>query len=167
MTASSQPAGDYHPWTTYIHAREEARRRGDRKVGTEHLLLGLLAEETLADTLEFDLRTAREALEQMDREALGAIGFGADFDVPALPVRPSAELPKRPTLREMLSHRLPLTPAAKGALGSSGRDMRRGRHIQARQVLASLLALESPDPGAQLLTRLGVNREMVRERLGT
>jgi|HubBroStandDraft_6_1064221.scaffolds.fasta_scaffold26237_5 hypothetical protein len=32
----------YHPWSTYIAAREEARRRGDRRVGTEHLLVALL-----------------------------------------------------------------------------------------------------------------------------
>lgn len=35
-------ADDYHPWTTYIDAREEAHRRGDVKVGTDHLVLALL-----------------------------------------------------------------------------------------------------------------------------
>jgi hypothetical protein len=39
MTKRSKPADAYHPWnpwSTYIDAREEARRRGDRKAGTEH-----------------------------------------------------------------------------------------------------------------------------------
>ena len=41
----NRPADDgYHPWTTYIDARQEARRRGDHKVGTEHLVLALLME---------------------------------------------------------------------------------------------------------------------------
>ncbi|MHB1833596.1 MAG: Clp protease N-terminal domain-containing protein, partial [Solirubrobacteraceae bacterium] len=48
MTKHSRPAGASNPWSTYIDAREEARRRGDRKVGTEHLILGLLSEPLLA-----------------------------------------------------------------------------------------------------------------------
>ena len=47
MTKHPKPADAYHPWRTYIDAREEARRRGDRKVGTEHLILGLLREPVL------------------------------------------------------------------------------------------------------------------------
>ncbi len=47
MTKHSKPADAYHPWSTYIDAREEARRRGERKVGTEHLILGLLRDPVL------------------------------------------------------------------------------------------------------------------------
>jgi hypothetical protein len=48
MTANASKVGEYHPWTTYVYAREEARRRGDGCVGTEHLVLGLLREPDLA-----------------------------------------------------------------------------------------------------------------------
>jgi ClpA/ClpB-like protein len=48
MTKHSKPADAWNPWSTYIDAREEARRCGDRKVGTEHLILGLLMEPVLA-----------------------------------------------------------------------------------------------------------------------
>jgi hypothetical protein len=34
MTKHSKPADAWNPWSTYIDAREEARRRGDRKVVT-------------------------------------------------------------------------------------------------------------------------------------
>ncbi len=68
------PADDYHPWTTYIAARHEARRRGDHKVGTEHLVLALLMEPALAGALGADLASARAQLEALDRDALGAVG---------------------------------------------------------------------------------------------
>ncbi|HKR98147.1 MAG TPA: Clp protease N-terminal domain-containing protein, partial [Candidatus Dormibacteraeota bacterium] len=51
MTAKANTVGEYHPWTTYVYAREEARLRGDRRVGTEHLVLGLLREPDLAQVL--------------------------------------------------------------------------------------------------------------------
>ena len=71
MTAKPSKAGEYHPWTTFIYAREEARRRGDRRVGTEHLVLGLLREPEIARLLGCDLEAAREALDAMDHDALG------------------------------------------------------------------------------------------------
>lgn len=74
MTKHSKPADAWNPWSTYIDAREEARRRGDRKVGTEHLILGLLREPVLAQALGCDLRTARDALDAMDHDALAAVG---------------------------------------------------------------------------------------------
>ena len=67
MTAKANKVGKYHPWTTYVYAREEARRRGDRRVGTEHLVLGLLREPDIAQVLGCDLGAAREALDTMDR----------------------------------------------------------------------------------------------------
>ena len=75
MTKHSKPADAYHPWKTYIDAREEARRRGDRKVGTEHLILGLLREPAVVQGLGCDLQTARDALDAMDQDALAAVGI--------------------------------------------------------------------------------------------
>ena len=164
MTNQSPAAGDYHPWTTYIFAREEARRRGDRKVGTEHLILGLTCEPVLARALGCDLQTARDALQALDRGALAAV-VGVALDAPPVPSHAPADLPPRPTLRTVLLHRLPLTPAAKQALRASGRDIRRGRHIESRDVLLTLLELQRPDPAAELLCALGVDRDAVRKSL--
>ncbi len=153
----------YHPWTTYILAREEARRRGDRKVGTDHLLLGLTYEPTLAPALGFDLDSGREALAALDGDALTSV-LGAVPDAPPVPSHePGPDLPK-PTLKAVLRDRLPLTPAAKSALEAS-KPMRRARRYEAGEVLLALLALNRPDPGATLLDALGVDRAAVREKL--
>ncbi len=157
--------GDYHPWVTFIYAANEARRRGDRKVGTEHLLLGLLREPPLAQALQTDLQSARATLEAMDREALGAI-IGTPLDGAPAPIdTPDGPAP-RPTLREVMRQRMLLTPVAKTAMEVSSRDLRRGRVVEARQLLLELLALERPDPVAALLDSLGVDRIGARERLG-
>jgi Clp amino terminal domain, pathogenicity island component len=152
-------AAVYHPWTTYIDAREEARRRGDRKVGTEHLALALLMEPEVASALGVDVQAGRAALEAIDADALAGIGFDACLAVPPLPEDDRARAPRRPTVRAVLRGRLPMTPAAKSVLRESSAGMRRGhRHPDAKHVLASLLRLEPPDPAAELFERLGVER---------
>ncbi|HEY1713233.1 MAG TPA: Clp protease N-terminal domain-containing protein [Solirubrobacteraceae bacterium] len=166
MTKHSKPADAYHPWRTYIDAREEARRRGDRKVGTEHLILGLLMEPVLAQALGCDLQTARDALDAMDHDALAAIGIGAAFNAPPIPIDEPIERPSRPTFKAVLRDRLPMTPAAKTALEKSYKEIRRGHHIGPQQVLLTVLELEPPDPGAGLIAALGVDRADARQRLG-
>jgi Clp amino terminal domain, pathogenicity island component len=174
VTVGSPSTADgsaYHPWTTYIAAREEARRRGDRKVGTEHLLLVLLSEPDLSGILDVTIEEARTALDALDLEAFAAIGFDARLDLPPPGSMPLAELPRKPTFRAVLKGRLPMTPTAKKALEASSRGTRRGRaqpgtRYIAKNVLAALLELERPDPAAELLARLGVEPAAIRERLG-
>jgi hypothetical protein len=166
MNRHSKPADAYHPWRTYIDAREEARRRGDRKVGTEHLILGLLREPVLAQALGCDLRTARDALDAMDHDALAAVGIGAAFNAPPIPIDEPMKRPLRPTLKAVLRNRLPLTPAAKTALEKSYKEIRRGHHVGPQQVLLTVLELEPPDPAAELIAALGVDRAAVRHRVG-
>jgi hypothetical protein len=165
--ASSGGRGEeYHPWSTYIAAREEALRRGDRRVGTEHLLVALLGEPALADALGTDAQHARSALDAMDSEALEAIGMDAPPAVPPLPAADPHSLPPRPTLRMVLRKHLRLTPGARRVLSESSRSMRRGHsHPGAKHVLAGLLELRAPDPAIELLAVLGVERGAARQRL--
>jgi hypothetical protein len=167
MTKHSKPADAYHfnPWSTYIDAREEARRRGDRKVGTEHLILGLLREPVLAQALGCDLQTARDALDAMDHDALAAVGIGAAFNAPPIPIDEPIKRPSRPTLKAVLRDRLPMTPAAKTALEKSYKEIRRG-HLPPQQVLLNILELKPPDPAAELIVALRVDRGAARQRLG-
>jgi hypothetical protein len=159
-------AGKYHPWSTVLDAREEARRRGDRKVGTEHLALALLMEPTLAVAVGRDLENAREALAALDREALSAIGVGAALDAPPLPTLQRSARPARPTVKALMTGRLGLTPAAKSVLRHSSKGMRRGHpHPGPQHVLDRLLELQPPDPAAALFAALSVDRATVRERL--
>jgi ClpA/ClpB-like protein len=165
MTKHSKPLDAYHPWRTYIDAREEARRRGDRKVGTEHLVLGLLKEPVLAEALGCDLQSARDALDAMDHDALAAVGVGAVLHAPPIPIDEPLERPARPTFKDVLRDRLPLTPAAKTALEESYREIRRGHQVGPQQVLLTVLELEPPDPAAALIAALGVDRAAARQRL--
>jgi hypothetical protein len=154
---SSRAGDDYHPWSTYVVAREEARRRGDRRIGTELVLVALLSEPAIAAVLDTDTEHARAALDAMDNEALVAIGMDPPPEVPRLPALDSSAVPARPTVRMVLRKHLRLTPSAKRVLSESSRDMRRGRsHPGPQHVLAGILELQAPDPAAELLAALGV-----------
>jgi ATP-dependent Clp protease ATP-binding subunit ClpA len=165
MTKHSKPADAWNPWSTYNDAREEARRRGDRKVGTEHLILALLREPVLAQTLGCDLQTARDALDAMDHDALAAVGIGAAFNAPPIPIDEPIKRPSRPLLKAVLGDRMPMTPAAKKALEETWKERRRG-HVPTQHVLLTVLELEPPDPAAELIAALGVDRAAARQRLG-
>ncbi|MGP8058604.1 MAG: Clp protease N-terminal domain-containing protein [Acidimicrobiales bacterium] len=143
-------------------ASEEARRRGDRRAGTDHLLLGLLQEPEIEAVLGVSLPEARDRLGRIDREALDALGIAQGIDAPPLRMHP---VPKKPTIKAVLQDRIRMTPAAKRVLQDAGRPIRRGKHIAAEHVLVRILDLESPDPAAELLRALGVDSAEVRNRL--
>jgi len=168
MTAKPSKAGEYHPWTTFIHAREEARRRGDRRVGTEHLVLGLLREPDIARVLGCDLEAAREALDAMDHDALVAIGIDRALGAPPVPTREPALGGRRTSLKTVMADRLPMTPVAKQVLEQSGKDGRHRRPVDRwsrERVLIALLSLAPPDPAAVLLDALEVDRAAVGAHL--
>jgi ATP-dependent Clp protease ATP-binding subunit ClpA len=126
-------------------AAQEAQHRGDRRVGTEHLLLGLLhgPDALAAETLGVDLASARAASTDLDRTALRAIGV----DVGGFGSVSVGRARRRP----------PLTSGARDVL----------RRIGTRHLLLALLSREAPDPAAQLLSALGVDRDGARRRLGS
>jgi ATP-dependent Clp protease ATP-binding subunit ClpA len=136
-------------------ALDEARQRGDRRLGTEHLFLGMLHDpDTLTvRTLDTDLQTARAALDALDRAALAAIGI----DVAGLP--PTSPIPSR--------KRPPLTSAARSVLVHAVKEAARTRprRLTTRQLLTALLACERPDPAADLMAQLGIDRSAARARL--
>jgi ATP-dependent Clp protease ATP-binding subunit ClpA len=152
-----------HGWAVYLRASEEARRRGDRRTGTDHILLALLEDPSIEVVLGVSLPQARQALESLDQEALGALGLGSGTDAPPLPMR---AVPKKPTIRDVMrKDRLRLTPAAKKVLEDASKLNRRRAYVTAQQVLAQILTLQPPDPAAVLLGALGVNSSDVRRRL--
>ncbi len=153
-----------HAWAICLRAGEEARRRGDRRTGTDHVLLALLEDPSIEVVLGVSLQQAREALESLDREALGALRLGSGTDAPALPMR---AVPKSPTMRDVMrKDRLRMTPAAKKVLEEASKPNRRRLQITAQQVLVQILTLQPPDPAAVLLDALGVDRAAARQRLG-
>jgi ATP-dependent Clp protease ATP-binding subunit ClpA len=136
-----------HGWAIYLRASEEARRRGDRRTGTDHVLLALLEHPSIEAVLGVSLEQARQALEALDHEALAALGLGSGADAPPLPMR---AVPTKPRIRDIAQ-----------------RDRRNRRRLQvtAQQVLSQILTLQPPDPAAVLLGALGVNTSEVRRRL--
>ena len=163
MTTQSALPETLHAWAIYLRASEEARRRGDRRTGTDHLLLALLEDPSIEVVLGVSLQQARQALESLDQEALVALGLVSGTDAPALPMR---AVPKKPRLRDVAKKdRLRMTPAAKKVLEDAVRSNRRKLQVTAQQVLAQILALQPPDPAAVLLGALGVNTSEVRRRL--
>src|SRR6478672_2508382 len=82
MTTESVVPEVLHPWAIYLRASEEARRRGDRRTGTDHILLALFEDPSVEAVLGVSLQQAREALESLNREALGALGLGPGADAP-------------------------------------------------------------------------------------
>jgi hypothetical protein len=153
-----------HAWAICLQAGEEARRRGDRRTGTDHVLLALLEEDpSIEVVLGVSLQQARQALESLDHDALAALGLGSRADAPPLPMRP---VPKRPRIRDVMKKdRLRMAPAAKKVLEGAVRPNRRKTQVTAQQVLAQILTLQPPDPVAVLLGALGVNTSEVRRRL--
>jgi Clp amino terminal domain, pathogenicity island component len=163
MTTEPAAPEKLHGWAIYLRASEEARRRGDRRTGTDHILLALFEDPSIEVVLGVNLQQARQALESLDHEALGALGLGSGTDAPALPMR---AVPKKPRIRDVAQKdRLRMTPAAKKVLEEASKPNRRRLYVTAQQVLAQILTLQPPDPAAALLGALGVNTSEVRRRL--
>jgi ATP-dependent Clp protease ATP-binding subunit ClpA len=135
----------------YLDASAEAKRRGDRRVSTEHILLAMLVNPhaRTARALGVDLATARAALQRLDREALAAVGIDVSYEGPVFPGREK--------------ERLPLTPAAKATFAGLG-GAARGERLSIN-VLLALLETTGPDPAAELLDALSVDRSHVRRQL--
>jgi hypothetical protein len=163
MTTESVVPEVLHGWAIYLRASEEARRRGDRRVGTDHVLLALSEDPSIEVVLGVSLQQARRALESLDQEALAALGLGSGTDAPPLPMR---AVPKKPTIRAVMQKdRLRMAPAAKKVLEEASKPNGRRLQVTAQQVLAQILTLQPPDPAAVLLGALGVNTSEVRRRL--
>ena len=163
MTTEPVARETLHPWAIYLRAGEEARRRGDRRAGTDHILLALFEDPSIEVVLGVSLEQARRALESLDREALGTLRLGSGADAPPIPMR---AVPKKPRFRDVVTKdRLRMTPAAKKVLEDASKPNRRRGYVTAQQVLAQILALQPPDPAAVLLGALGVNTSEVRRRL--
>jgi hypothetical protein len=122
-----------------------------------------LEDPSIEVVLGVSLQEARQALESLDHEALGALGLGSGTDAPPLPMR---SVPKKPRIRDVAQKdRLRMTPAAKQVLQEAVKPNRRKAQVTAQQVLAQILTLQPPDPAAVLLGALGVNTSEVRRRL--
>lgn len=134
-------------------ALHEAARQGAPRMGTDHLLLGLLGQpESLpARALGVTLAQARTALDSLDRAALAAIGL--DLGRIESPDPPS----RRMTLSRngITSNAWAVLRCAVDATGVKTREQ------APNHLLRSLLTLTTPDPSVELLTHLGIDRDTI------
>jgi hypothetical protein len=137
-------------------ASAEAACRGSGRIGTQDLLLGVLVGPASDATriLGVDLGAARGAVDDLDRAALAHVGVDLG------PV----ELEPRPAGRG----RRPLTSGARGVIVRAVHLARRDRtrRVEMRHLTAGLLACRRPDPAAEVIDALGVDREEARRRAG-
>ena len=130
----------------------EAALRGDRRVGTDHLLLGLLHDPATAELVGVDLQTARSELRSLDSEALAAIGLTS-------PDLGGAVRISRPSARQPTSGFRAVLPLAYTMAAAE-----RSRRVTPRHLLLALLTRDEPDPAAALLAALGIRPGDVRAR---
>jgi ATP-dependent Clp protease ATP-binding subunit ClpA len=132
---------------------EEAERRGDRRIGTDHLLLGLLHDKEAAALLGVSVADARASADDLDRKALAAIGIDVGDFRPVVAPRVVKHTPFTSGARAVMARTLAHTAAEKS------------RRIMPRHLLLALLELEQPDPAAALLRECKVSREEVARKL--
>ncbi|WP_026538307.1 Clp protease N-terminal domain-containing protein [Arthrobacter sp. 9MFCol3.1] len=144
-------AGDTRKIVGY--AMDEARSSGDKRLGTDHLLLGALHDPGPAGVLGVTLDQAREAAARLDRTALASIGIDAQgFERAPMPSRgkkPPFSSGARSVMEGMLRYTMD----------------QKSRQITTAHLLLSLLDREEHDPAAALLKELGVDRAEVRRRV--
>ncbi|WP_028265580.1 Clp protease N-terminal domain-containing protein [Arthrobacter sp. MA-N2] len=139
---------------TAVHAgAEEAKRRGDRRIGTDHLLLGLLHDPESCRVLAVDLEPARAQLDALDQEALEAVGIKLGDFGPLNAPKGSSRTTFTSAARSVIQDSLILTTREKA------------RRITTRHLLLALLDRQQPDPAAVLLNKLGVDAAALKVRL--
>jgi ATP-dependent Clp protease ATP-binding subunit ClpA len=141
---------------TVLQAAETARASGDARIGTDHLLIALLSQRSSlsARLLGVSAADAGQASRDLDRVALSAVGI----DVGDIPPTPPMASRTRPGLTS--GSRNVLKTAVQRAAGTRPR-----RRVTEADLLLAILALKPPDPAADLIDRLGIDRDAVRQQL--
>jgi len=161
-----------------VRARREAYDLGHPILGTEHLLLGLLADTRglggpVLSRLGLEAATVRESIEEMlgrcrgadlDAEALGSIGI--DLDAVRRRVEQSFGPGALDRLRDRGGSRLRVSPRANKALELALRESvrRRDGAIGTEHVLLGILR-EGKGLAAVVLARAGIDRAAVEAAL--
>ena len=137
-------------------ARHEAERRGDRRIGTDHLLIALLEDAAVARAAGVDAGAARRAAERLDREALAAIGIRLTDWQPDRDAAPGRRV-------------LFMTAGAKAVIRRTlaVAQAEKARAITTRHLLLALLDQHQPDPATALLAALPIDQAALRLRLAT
>jgi len=120
----------------------EAGRRGDRRVSTDHLLIGVLHHPGAARTLGTTADEVRNLADRLDREALAEVGIDVAAFGPLAPAAGAGRTSFTPGAKDVL--RRALTHAVSG----------KSRRIESGHLLLALEECAEPEPAAVLLACL-------------
>lgn len=135
-------------------ARHEAELRGDQRIGTDHLLIALLQDAAVAQVTGIDALVARQTADQLDREALAAIGITLADWQPDRRAAPGKRVRFMTAgAKTVLGHALAVAAAEKAPA------------ITSRHMLLALLDQHEPDPATTLLAALPLDQAALRLRL--
>jgi ATP-dependent Clp protease ATP-binding subunit ClpA len=140
---------------TVTMAVEETRRRGDARIGTEHLLLGVACSGHTMPGL--DPAELRRELDRLDSKALEAVGIDPGLVDVGI---------SRSQGRRGRKH-IPFTRAAKDALSGALKEAIAldHRHIGAEHIALALSRLPSSDRATMALAGLGIDPADLRRSL--
>jgi len=141
----------------------EAEQRDTSRVGTEHLLLGVIATGSahLSQLASLGLteEVLRHELDEMERRALGSVGIDPQL------IESETSAPKTRTRRR---HR-PFTGAAKNMLKDAAREAEGlgHRHIGGAHIVLAMTTLPPQDRVTRLLDAVGPGSSELRRSLLT
>jgi hypothetical protein len=141
--------------TIVTSAIDEATRRGDSRIGTEHVLISIAGAQSLAGIFPTP-DELRNQLDRLDEEALRSVGL--DPGLLGVDRTPRQGAGKR---------HIPFTGAAKDLLkGALKEALALGhRHIGGVHLALALTTADRPDRALATLESLGVSPEVVRASL--
>ncbi|MEZ2372204.1 Clp protease N-terminal domain-containing protein [Arthrobacter sp. RCC_34] len=127
---------------TVTRAVAEAGLRGDRKVSTDHLLIGVVHDPGASQSLGVTADELRELADALDREALARVGIDVERFGPLAPAAGAGRASFTPGAKDVLRRALGHAADAKS------------RRIGAAHLLLALEECAAPEPAAILLARL-------------
>jgi hypothetical protein len=147
--------------TVLYAAQASARLRGEKRIGTDHLLIGVVTSgNEIARRAGLSVEGLHEALNGLDGSALGAFGIEAAAEalLASSPVLRPHSGRKQPH-RGILARHLPLGAGAKRSLKKSMRLAldHRHRHINTNHLLAALSTGGHNDAAVRLLRSSAVD----------
>jgi ATP-dependent Clp protease ATP-binding subunit ClpC len=135
-------------------AVEEAERRGDPSVGTEHFLIGVVFSAAPGiDLIGASLDTLREAWAAMEQAALEATGVDADLPMDPVPNRRRGHLPFTGGAKQVLEDSL------REAVGMGS------RRLEPEHIVIALTLRPPSDPVIRLLGSAGLSPDAIRTDL--
>jgi ATP-dependent Clp protease ATP-binding subunit ClpA len=135
-------------------AVEEAEKRGDSSVGTEHLLIGVVGSAAPGtDLIGLSVGPLRDAWAEMDQAALAASGVDTDLPIDPGPRRRRGHLPFTGGAKQVLEDTL------REAIGMGS------RRLEPEHILIALTLRPPRDPGIRLLEHAGVSPDAIRADL--